>query len=65
MCIRDSVITYGKMKAKQAVNDAARVLEYPVYMSAAISKLIPNDPKMTLERALAENPCLLYTSRCV
>ncbi len=52
------VITYGKMKAKQAVNDAARVLEYPVYMSAAISKMIPNDPKMTLERALAENPDL-------
>lgn len=52
------VITYGKMKAKQAVNDAARVLEYPVYVSAGISKMIPNDPKMTLERALAENPDL-------
>ena len=52
------VITYGKMKAKQAVNDAARVLDYPVYVSANISKMIPNDPKMTLERALAENPDL-------
>ena len=52
------VITYGKMKAKQAVNDAARVLEYPVCVSAGISKMIPNDPKMTLERALAENPDL-------
>lgn len=52
------VITYGKMKAKQAVNDAARVLEYPVYVAAGISKMIPNDPKMTLERALAENPDL-------
>ena len=52
------VITYGKMKAKQAVNDAARVLEYPAYVSAGISKMIPNDPKMTLERALAENPDL-------
>ena len=52
------VITYGKMKAKQAVNDAARVLEYPVYVSAGISKMIPNDPNMTLERALAENPDL-------
>ncbi len=50
------VITYGKMKAKQAVNDAARVLDYPVYVSAKISKLIPNDPKMTLDKALAENP---------
>ena len=50
------VITYGKMKAKQAVNDAARVLEYPVYVSARISKMIPNDPKMTLEKALAGNP---------
>ncbi len=52
------VITYGKMKAKQAVNDAARVLDYPVYVSAGISKMIPNDPKMTLEKALAGNPDL-------
>ncbi|MGI6033508.1 MAG: DNA polymerase III subunit alpha [Coriobacteriales bacterium] len=52
------VITYGKMKAKQAVNDAARVLDYPVSVSAGISKLIPNDPKMTLEKAMAENPDL-------
>ncbi len=52
------VITYGKMKAKQAVNDAARVLEYPVYVSAGISKMIPNDPKMTLEKAIEGNPDL-------
>ena len=52
------VITYGKMKAKQAVNDAARVLDYPIYVSSKISKMIPNDPKMTLEKALAGNPDL-------
>ena len=52
------VITYGKMKAKQAVVDAARVLGYPVYVSTRISKMIPFDPKMTLERALATNPDL-------
>ncbi len=52
------VITYSKMKAKQAVNDAARVLDYPVYVSANISKMIPNDPKMTLEKALEGNPDL-------
>ena len=52
------VITYGKMKAKQAVNDAARVLDYPVYVSQKISKMIPNDPKMTLKKALEENPDL-------
>ena len=41
MCIRDRlygpekvthVITYSTIKAKQAINDAARVLDYPVYM---------------------------------
>ena len=53
------VITYSKMKAKQAVNDAARVLDYPVYMSQRISKMIPNDPKMTLDKAMTENPDLL------
>ncbi len=52
------VITYSKMKAKQAVNDAARVLDYPVYVSQKISKMIPNDPKMTLDKAMAEVPDL-------
>ena len=52
------VITYGKMKAKQAVNDAARVLDYPVFVAQKISKMIPNDPKMTLDRAMAEVPDL-------
>ena len=52
------VITYGKMKAKQAVNDSARVLDYPIWKSQAISKMIPNDPKMTLDKALTGNPDL-------
>ena len=52
------VITYGKMKAKQAVNDAARVLEKPISLAQRISKMIPNDPKMTLEKAIEDNPDL-------
>ncbi len=52
------VITYSKMKAKAAVKDAARVLDHPIYLADQISKMIPNDPKMTLKRALDENPDL-------
>lgn len=47
------VITFGKMKAKQAVNDAARVLEYPVWLSQDISKMISES---TLEKSMEANP---------
>ncbi len=49
------VITYSTMAAKQAVADAARVLDFPIRLSQDISKLIPNTPKMTLDRAMEEN----------
>lgn len=42
------VITYSTIKAKQAINDAARVLGYPVYMGQRLSKMVSNDPKAAL-----------------
>jgi DNA polymerase-3 subunit alpha len=46
------VITYGSMKAKQAIVDAARVFDYPVYVGANISKMIPFGPDSDLKAAL-------------
>jgi DNA polymerase III alpha subunit len=42
------VITYSTIKAKQAINDANRVLGFPVYMGQKLSKMLSNDPKLQL-----------------
>ncbi len=46
------VITYSTIKAKQAINDAARVLDYPVYKGQQLSKMISSDPKVKLRQVL-------------
>ncbi len=52
------IITFGSMKAKAVVRDVGRVLGMELAKVNAIAKLIPNDLKMTLEKALAEEPKL-------
>ena len=49
------VITYSTIKAKQAINDAARVLGQPVYVGQKLSKMLSNDPKLALKNALHKN----------
>ena len=46
------VITYSTIKAKQAVNDAARVLDYPVYVGQRLSKMISAAPNATLKATM-------------
>ena len=59
------VITYSTIKAKQAINDAARVLDYPVYMGQRLSKMVSSDPKVKLKQVLEKQPakriCLTQT----
>ena len=40
------IITYGKMGAKSAVRDTARVLEFPLQDANRIAKLLPNNQKL-------------------
>ncbi len=49
------IITYGTMAAKGVVRDVGRVLGHAYGFSDYISKLIPNDLKMTLDKALQES----------
>ncbi len=49
------VITYSVLKAKQAVNDAARVLGYPVSLSQRLSKMISSAPDTTLSATMGED----------
>ena len=52
------IITFGSMKAKAVVRDVGRVLGMELAKVNTIAKLIPNDLKMTLEKALVEEPKL-------
>ncbi len=49
------IITFGTMKAKLVLKDVARAMEIPLADAIRIAKMIPNDPKMTLEKALEIN----------
>jgi hypothetical protein len=46
------IITYGTMAAKGVVRDVGRVLGHPYGFSDQISKMIPNELKITLEKEL-------------
>ncbi|MBN1586862.1 MAG: DNA polymerase III subunit alpha [Candidatus Omnitrophica bacterium] len=50
------IITFGTMMAKAVVRDVARVMAVPYAEADRIAKLIPNELKMTLERALELEP---------
>ncbi|OFZ26953.1 MAG: DNA polymerase III subunit alpha [Bdellovibrionales bacterium RIFOXYB1_FULL_37_110] len=52
------IVTFGKLKAKAAIKDVARVYDLPYQESDFISKLIPEDPKMTIVKALEMEPKL-------
>ncbi len=49
------ICTYGQLKAKAVVKDVARVLGFDFDFGNRLSKMIPEDPKMTLAKAKEEN----------
>jgi DNA polymerase III subunit alpha len=52
------IITFGTLKAKAVLKDVARALDISIDESNMITKLVPEDPKMTLEKAFEEEPKL-------
>jgi DNA polymerase III subunit alpha len=44
------IATYGTMAAKMSIKDVARVLDLPLSESNALAKLVPEKPKITLDR---------------
>lgn len=52
------IITFGTMAAKAVIRDVGRVLGHPFGFVDRISKLIPPDPGMTLEKAFIAEPAL-------
>ncbi|MFT5233277.1 MAG: DNA polymerase-3 subunit alpha, partial [Candidatus Krumholzibacteriia bacterium] len=52
------IITFGTMAARGVIKDVARVLDFSFADSARISKLVPEEVGITLEKALREAPGL-------
>ncbi|HMP95960.1 MAG TPA: DNA polymerase III subunit alpha [Kiritimatiellia bacterium] len=50
------IITFGTLGAKTVIRDLARVLEIPLSEADKLAKMVPEDPEMTLEKALKESP---------
>ena len=46
------IVTFGTLKAKAVVRDVGRVMDLPYALCDSISKMIPNDLGMTLEKAI-------------
>lgn len=50
------IITYGSMKAKGVIRDVGRALDIPLADVNYIAKLVPDALKMTIKKALEEEP---------
>ena len=52
------IITFGKMKARAVIRDVGRALGIPLSEVDTIAKLVPEDLKITIEKALEREPRL-------
>ncbi len=61
------IIFFGTMAAKAVIRDVGRVLFYPFGFVDRISKLVPPDPGMTLEKPLSPSlhckSCMMRTKK--
>jgi len=54
------IATFGTIKARQAIRDAARVMDVPYGQADRIAKLVPEVLNITLDACLADPKCELY-----
>jgi len=52
------IVTYGSMKARGVIRDVGRALDIPFGEVDKVAKLIPDQLKMTIKKAMAEEPKL-------
>jgi len=52
------IVTYGSMKARGVIRDVGRALDIPFGEVDKVAKLIPDQLKMTIEKALRQEPKL-------
>jgi DNA polymerase-3 subunit alpha len=51
-----NIVTFGTLSAKAVVRDVGRVLEVPLPDVDRVAKLVPSEPKVTLEDAAGRSP---------
>ncbi len=58
------IITFGRLKARAAIRDICRALDVPLARADAVARLVPEELKMTIDKALRREPELqrLYDS---
>ena len=52
------IVTFQNMKARAVLKDVGRVLGIPYQETNRVSKMVPDEPKMTIRKALDLNPDL-------
>ncbi len=52
------IITFGSMKARAVIRDVGRALDIPLPEVDRIAKLVPEGPKVTIKKAMEEEPRL-------
>jgi DNA polymerase-3 subunit alpha len=57
------IITYGKMKARAVIRDVGRAMGVPLAEVDVIAKLVPDDLKITIPKALEQEPRLAEMAR--
>ncbi len=50
------IITFGRLKARAAIRDICRALDVPLSEADRVARLVPEELKMTLDKALAREP---------
>lgn len=50
------IITFGTLKARAAIRDVCRVMGVPLNEADQLAKLVPEELKMTLDKALSQEP---------
>ncbi len=50
------IVTFGTLAAKGVIRDVGRVMDLPYAYVDNIAKMIPNEPNITIDRALDMNP---------
>lgn len=49
------IISFSRLNARQAVKDVGRVMDVPYARMDTLSKMVPEDPSMTIEKALEQS----------
>lgn len=50
------IVTFGTMAARAVIKDVGRALDLPYALVDSVSKMVPREPGITIDKALAMNP---------